>query len=154
MFSNDKRYAVFRISSEAQVHPVVATIWAQYLRGPELAVVMVANEGYTPGHVHFSCRIPIRARSWKRPPVNLLTELIELAERAPDRTLYRRLGDNYGKGHVQASGGIVPKKEFEELMDVLVLGGAQSTRKRFRNKFANGSDFYAESASFGGASSQ
>lgn len=120
-FSADKRFAVFRIHSEAQVHPVVATIWASYLDSAELEVIMVANEGFMPDRVHFSCRVPRSARA-RDPPVNLLHALADLVDRSPDPTLRARLGDNFGKGHVQASGGIVPKKEFEELMELLAVG--------------------------------
>lgn len=135
-FSANKRFAVFRISSEAQVHPVVATIWANYLAGnnPNLKVVMVANEGFMPDRVNFSCRVARCARAQHLPPVNLLSELADIVDSAPDPTLRARLGDNFGKGHVQASGGSVPKKEFEELMEVLGLGGTSSMGRGGRVK--------------------
>ncbi|KAF2771152.1 DHH phosphoesterase [Teratosphaeria nubilosa] len=50
-FSRDGKIAVFRISSKAQVHPVIATRWAGHLNSKALEVVMVANSGYLPGKV-------------------------------------------------------------------------------------------------------
>ncbi|KAJ0323734.1 hypothetical protein COL5a_008093 [Colletotrichum fioriniae] len=57
-FSADGRIAVFRINSKAQVHPVIATRWAGHLSSSKLEVVLVANEGYLPDMVNFSCRVP------------------------------------------------------------------------------------------------
>ena len=47
-FSPDGKIAVFRIRSEAQVHPVIATRWAGHLQSKALEIVLVANEGYLP----------------------------------------------------------------------------------------------------------
>ncbi|KAF5662678.1 dhh family [Fusarium heterosporum] len=120
-FSSDGRIAVFRISSEAQVHPVIATRWAGHLNSARLEVVLVANEGYLPGMVNFSCRIPRCARG-KDPPVNIIEILREEASRAKDPTFRERLGESFARGHKEASGGIVPKAEFEEFMEVLEVG--------------------------------
>ncbi|KAF4450445.1 dhh family protein [Fusarium austroafricanum] len=120
-FSADGRIAVFRINSEAQVHPVIATRWAGHLSSGRLEVILVANEGYLPGMVNFSCRVPRCARSNDR-PVNIIEVLREVASRAKDQTLRERLGESFARGHKEASGGIVPKPEFEELMEVLEVG--------------------------------
>lgn len=120
-FSADGRVAVFRINSEAQVHPVIATRWAGHLSSAKLEVILVANEGYLPGMVNFSCRIPRCARA-RDPPVNIIELLRDVASRASDPTLRERLGDSFARGHKEASGGIVPKAEFEELMTVLEIG--------------------------------
>ncbi|KAK1657710.1 DHH family protein [Colletotrichum godetiae] len=120
-FSADGRIAVFRISSKAQVHPVIATRWAGHLSSSKLEVVLVANEGYLPDMVNFSCRVPRYARA-KEPPVNIIEVLEDVASRAEDSTLRERLGDSFARGHKEASGGIVPKAEFEELMAVLEIG--------------------------------
>jgi nanoRNase/pAp phosphatase (c-di-AMP/oligoRNAs hydrolase) len=120
-FSADARIAVFRINSAAQIHPVIATRWAGHLTSPKLEVVLVANEGYLPGMVNFSCRIPRSARA-RDPPVNIIEVLRDLAGRAPDPTLRERLGESFARGHKEASGGIVPKEEFEELMAILEIG--------------------------------
>ena len=45
--------ALIRIHSSYQIHPLIAQIWRSRL--PKY-VVMVANDGYRPGHVHFSVR--------------------------------------------------------------------------------------------------
>ncbi|OHE91061.1 DHH family protein [Colletotrichum orchidophilum] len=120
-FSADGRIAVFHISSEAQVHPVIATRWAGHLSSSKLEVVLVANEGYLPGMVNFSCRIPRCARA-KEPPVNIIEVLEGVAARAKDSTLRERLGSSFARGHKEASGGIVSKAEFDELIAVLEVG--------------------------------
>ncbi|KAI0111502.1 DHH phosphoesterase [Daldinia grandis] len=120
-FSGDAKIAVFRINSAAQVHPVIATRWAGHLQSPKLEVILVANEGYLPGMVNFSCRVPRSARV-RDPPVNIIEVLKEIAARAPNPTLRERLGESFARGHKEASGGIVPKAEFEEFMDILEIG--------------------------------
>lgn len=120
-FSADAKIAVFRISSPAQVHPVIATRWAGHLQSSKLEVVMVANEGYLPGMVNFSCRVPRVARA-REPPVNIIEVLKGIADRAPDETLRSRLGESFARGHKEASGGIVPVREFEELMAIMEVG--------------------------------
>lgn len=120
-FSSDAKIAVFRISSAAQVHPVIATRWAGHLQSKALEVVLVANEGYLPGQVNFSCRIPRCARS-KDPPVNIIETLREVASRSPTGNLLERLGESFARGHKEASGGIVGKEEFEELMACMEVG--------------------------------
>ncbi|KAI1386629.1 DHH phosphoesterase [Hypoxylon trugodes] len=120
-FSGDAKIAVFRINSAAQIHPVIATRWAGHLQSPKLEVILVANEGYLPSMVNFSCRIPRSARS-RDPPVNIIEVLKGTADKAPNPTLRERLGESFARGHKEASGGIVPKAEFEELMDILEIG--------------------------------
>lgn len=120
-FSSDAKIAVFRIASKAQVHPVIATRWAGHLQSAKLEVVMVANEGYLPGMVNFSCRIPRVARA-REPPVNIIEVLKGIADKAPDETLRQRLGESFARGHKEASGGIVPVREFEELMEIMEVG--------------------------------
>jgi hypothetical protein len=119
-FSKDGKIAVLRIHSAAQVHPVIATRWAAHLKSKHLEIVMVANSGYLPGLVNFSCRIAACARS-RDPPVNIIDSLKAVA--ALDETdLVARLGDSFARGHKEASGGIVPVSEFEELMALMKVG--------------------------------
>lgn len=125
-FSADGKIAVFRIASEAQIHPVIATRWAGHLSSSKLEVILVANEGYLPGMVNFSCRIPRSARA-RETPVNIIEVLKGVADKAADPTLRQRLGDSFARGHREASGGIVPKKEFEELMEILEIGKKTET---------------------------
>ena len=134
-FSADGKVAVFRIKSEAQVHPVIATRWAGHLQSKALEMILVANEGYLPGKVNFSCRIPRCARS-RDPPVDIIQNLKAYAN-LPEPTnedgsptngdgeqkpLLERLGNDFARGHVQASGGIVNVDEFEELMRRMQVG--------------------------------
>lgn len=126
-FSSAGNIAVFRISSPFQVHPVIATRWAGHLQSPKLEVILVANDGYLPGMVNFSCRIPRCARS-RDPPVNIIETLRDIAGQARDSTLRERLGESFARGHKEASGGIVPVKEFDELIEVLEIG--RTTKKK------------------------
>jgi len=119
-FSSDAKIAVFRINSAAQVHPVIATRWAGHLQSPKLEVILVANEGYLPGVVNFSCRVPRSARA-RNPPVDIIQVLKGIAEKAPNPTLRERLGESFARGHKEASGGIVPKAEFEEFIEILEI---------------------------------
>ncbi|KAK8105514.1 hypothetical protein PG999_008873 [Apiospora kogelbergensis] len=120
-FSGDGRIAVFRINSPAQIHPVIATRWAGHLQSPKLEVILVANEGYLPDMVNFSCRVP-RSAKGRETPVNIIEVLKDIANKAPDPSLRERLGESFARGHKEASGGIVPKKEFEELIEILEIG--------------------------------
>ncbi|KAK3058034.1 hypothetical protein LTR09_001111 [Extremus antarcticus] len=133
-FSPDGKVAVFRIKSECQVHPIIATRWAGHLQSKAIEIVMVANEGYLEGKVNFSCRIPRCARS-REPPVDIIQSLRHYAS-LPDPLdegeaegaanhkvpLIERIGDDFARGHVQASGGIVDVEQFEELMRIMRIG--------------------------------
>ncbi|KAK3675316.1 hypothetical protein LTR78_004826 [Recurvomyces mirabilis] len=141
-FSPDGKVAVFRIRSEAQVHPVIATRWAGHLNSKALGIVMVANEGYLPNKVNFSCRIPRCARG-RDPPISIIDELRHYASLTEDIgddqdqdmraeakiPLLRRLGDDFARGHVQASGGIVKVEEFEELIRLMKIGEKSAIQK-------------------------
>lgn len=133
-FSRDATIAVFRISSAFQVHPVIATRWAGHLNSKKLQVVLVANEGYLPGKVNFSCRIPkcARARAAEEggSEVNIIEVLREAAGRSESGDLLERMGDSFARGHKEASGGIVGVAEFEELMSVLGVGEKPDKEKR------------------------
>jgi hypothetical protein len=120
-FSYDSKIAVFHISSQAQVHPVIATRWAGHLQSSKLEIILVANYGYLPDKVNFSCRIPRCART-RDPPVNIIASLRSLAATSPDKTLLERLGDSFARGHKEASGGVVGQGVFEELMQCVRVG--------------------------------
>jgi hypothetical protein len=81
---------------------------------------MVANSGYRPGFVNFSCRIARCARS-RDPPVNIIASLKAAAD-LDTGDLVERLGESFARGHKEASGGIVPAAEFEELMKLMQIG--------------------------------
>jgi hypothetical protein len=119
-FSSDGKVAIFTIASAAQVHPVIATRWAGHLQSSKLEIVMVANEGYLPDKVNFSCRIAKCARA-NDPPVNIIESLREIAARSEDPDFLGRLGENFARGHKEASGGIVSKEAFEEFVTCLDL---------------------------------
>ncbi|KIX03422.1 uncharacterized protein Z518_06974 [Rhinocladiella mackenziei CBS 650.93] len=119
-FSSDGRIAVLRISTPAQVHPVIATRWAGYLNSKALEIVICANSGYLPGMVNFSCRIARCART-RDPPVNIIESLKAAADLSADG-LKDRLGESFARGHKEASGGVVPMEAFEELMQLLKIG--------------------------------
>lgn len=119
-FSKDGTIAVLKINSSSQVHPVIATRWASHLKSKALEIVLVANYGYLPDKVNFSCRIARCARG-RDPPVNIIESLKAVAG-LDEGDLVARLGESFARGHKEASGGIVPTKEFEELMLLLRVG--------------------------------
>jgi len=115
-FSADGRVAVLRLHSTAQIHPIIAARWAGFLTGAHLEVVMVANEGYMPGRVHFSCRVPkaVRGRG-----VDIIEVLEGIAARSQDEGFRARLGQSFARGHKEASGGVVGLDEFAELLRLM-----------------------------------
>ncbi|TVY49265.1 hypothetical protein LOCC1_G000819 [Lachnellula occidentalis] len=119
-FSKDGKIAVLKIDSQAQVHPVIATRWASHLKSKALEIVMVANYGYLPGKVNFSCRIARCVRG-RDPPVNIIESLKAVAD-LDTTDLVKRLGENFARGHKEASGGIVNTAEFEELYSLMKVG--------------------------------
>ncbi|KAL9090984.1 MAG: hypothetical protein Q9159_001727 [Coniocarpon cinnabarinum] len=151
-FSYDSTVALVRIESKCQVHPVIATRWAGTLKSAKkLKYVICANPAYLPGKVNFSCRIAKGANERLAKAhegnavverhtddegdgadgeeskvsdveVNIISELKALAKQHPSGTLLARLGDEFARGHPQASGGIVPEEQFEELISVLRIG--------------------------------
>jgi hypothetical protein len=134
-FSSDGRVAVFRISSPAQIHPVIATRWAGHLKSSKLEIVLVANSGYIADMVNFSCRIAREARSPER-GVNVIDILNEVAARDHTGALREELGPSFARGHREASGGIVPAAAFEKFVSCLDLvqrgrqaGGSKVVKK-------------------------
>lgn len=119
-FSKDGKIAVLKINSTAQVHPVIATRWASHLKSKALEIVMVANYGYLPGKVNFSCRIAKCVRD-RDPPVNIIESLKAVAS-LDTSDLVQRLGENFARGHKEASGGIVNTAEFEDLCLLMKVG--------------------------------
>ncbi|PMD42435.1 DHH family protein-like protein [Hyaloscypha variabilis F] len=119
-FSKDGKIAVLKINTQAQVHPVIATRWAGHLKSKALEIVMVANYGYLPGKVNFSCRIARCARD-RDPPVNIIESLNAVAD-LDTTDLVQRLGSSFARGHKEASGGIVNTAEFEELCLLMKVG--------------------------------
>jgi len=80
--------------------------------------MLVANQGCLPGLVNFSCRIP-RCASAHEPSINIIESLRAIVVCCTDETLRQKLGESFARGHKEASGGIVGRNEFEELMGVL-----------------------------------
>lgn len=81
---------------------------------------MCANTGFLPTMVNFSCRIARCARS-KDPPVNIIASLKAVAD-LDTTDLVQRMGESFARGHKEASGGIIPMAEFEELMVLMKVG--------------------------------
>ncbi|KAJ3475324.1 hypothetical protein NLI96_g11911 [Meripilus lineatus] len=122
-FSGDGKVAMVRIHSAASIHPVIATRWANTLKSSKLKIVMCANDGYLTSEVdfegelmtNFSCRIAKSAL--EREEVNIIAMLTEYASRVPG--LRDSMGDNFARGHKEASGGIVKTSDFEKLWRVM-----------------------------------
>lgn len=60
------------------------------------------------------------------------------SEEHKKRPLLERLGDNFARGHVQASGGIVDVEEFEELMRLMRIGEKSDAAKRKEEEKSKG----------------
>ncbi|GAA5912997.1 hypothetical protein JCM6882_008893 [Rhodosporidiobolus microsporus] len=128
VFSKDGRIAVVKVNSGYQIHPVIATRWCGTLRKAKtLVCVMCANEGYTPNFVHFSCRAPRRSSSSSEGPsepvdlIAFLRFLTPLCD-ALSPGWSARVGEDFARGHREATGGIIPREEFEVLMRAVELG--------------------------------
>ncbi|CCG82437.1 Putative uncharacterized protein [Taphrina deformans PYCC 5710] len=139
LFSLDKRTACLIIDSGCQVHPLIATKWASFLKSKDLMVVMCANTGYMEGKVHFSCRVPKfrRVDDGTANAVDLQAVLKEYASRNPD--LERRLieGGSFAKGHKEASGGVLDTEVWEELYKTMEIGKPIKKTKEVPKKQAN-----------------
>jgi single-stranded-DNA-specific exonuclease len=77
---------LIRFQSPCQIHPLVAQQWRGRLKDK---IVLAANTGYRPGWVHFAARTASGT--------NLIQFLKEHRPQGAD--------ENYGSGHVQATGG-------------------------------------------------
>ncbi|KAG8959395.1 hypothetical protein FRC03_008044 [Tulasnella sp. 419] len=136
-FSADGKVALLRIQSKAQVHPVIAKRWAGHLKSKTLEIVMVANSGYLPGLVNFSCRIAkiayARMNEGAAEP-NIIELLQSYADRyvpLPGEPSFRELvGDNFARGHKQASGGIIKTELFEEFCRLMEIGVKRDSPKK------------------------
>ncbi len=78
--------ALIRFSSPAQIHPLIAQQWRGRLKND---IVLAANTGYRAGWVHFAARTATGA--------DLIAFLRQHRPPGAD--------ENYGSGHVQATGG-------------------------------------------------
>ncbi|GAA5830596.1 hypothetical protein JCM3766R1_002776 [Sporobolomyces carnicolor] len=133
-FSKDGSIAVIRIESGYQIHPVIATRWQGTLRKAKtLVCIMCANTGYTEGKVNFSCRAPRRSKDdphYTGPPdlISFLKGCIPACE-AISPGWGERVGHDFARGHKEATGGIIPTKEFEVLMQALEIGVKASKKE-------------------------
>ncbi|WWD09001.1 hypothetical protein V865_007116 [Kwoniella europaea PYCC6329] len=118
-FAKDGRVAVCTVHTGFQIHPVIATRWSGTLgrKSSKLLMVMCANTGFhEDGKVSFSCRIAsnLRALPEGQQP-NLIALLNEYAERIPG--FKDRVGGDYARGHKEATGGIIPRAEYDLLLE-------------------------------------
>lgn len=100
-FATGTPWAIVRMESTCQVHPLIAQQWRSRL--PKYAVIG-ANRGYLPGLIAFSSRTA-------RGDLNL-PSLLRAIDVGPH-------GGSYGHGHDQASGGQLPPEAFARLCDAL-----------------------------------
>ncbi|KAL0052534.1 hypothetical protein WJX82_003515 [Trebouxia sp. C0006] len=141
-FSADGTVALITINSGAQIHPLIATRWCSSLKGKNLRYVIVANYGYLPDRVNFAARIA-KNRANPDVPVDLIASFKAAAETDPG--LSEILGDNFARGHAQASGGSVSAEAFKRLLKALgfdengnTLGGGDKKRKQGGADAGNG----------------
>ena len=101
---DDLRFALVRVDSAAQVHPLIAQQWRGRLKGYP---VICANTGYLDGLVAFSTRSS--RRDVKLP---VLYQSIDTGA----------WNGRWGHGHDQASGGHLPPDVFNGVLDALGFG--------------------------------
>jgi hypothetical protein len=91
---------------------------------------MCANDGYTDGNVHFSCRIANAAKA-RGEHVDIIQLLHEYARRDESwlNELMHELGGNAFNGHPQASGGILPTHHFEKFTELMQIGVPPDTKR-------------------------
>ncbi len=102
VFSASEPFALVRLASPCQVHPLIAQQWRGRL--PKYAVI-AANTGYRPGLVSFSTRTA-------RPDL-VLPSIFRSIDLGPEHA------DAFGYGHDAASGGTLPPPAFNALLDAL-----------------------------------
>ncbi|MEP0547175.1 MAG: phosphoesterase [Rhodothermales bacterium] len=102
VFSETEPFALVRLDSACQVHPLIAQQWRGRL--PKYAVI-AANTGYRPGLVAFSTRT---ARADL-----ILPEIFQSVD------VGDAYADDFGHGHDAASGGHLPPPVFNDLLDAL-----------------------------------
>lgn len=101
--------ALVMVHSDCQVHPIIAQIWRTRL--PKY-YVLVANDGYEEGKVHFSGR--------SRGEKMILQKLRSLSCWAEDA--------GFGQGHDQAAGGVVGPGLWQRILKE--LGFEESEKRR------------------------
>ena len=101
MFSETEPFALVRVHSAAQVHPLIAQQWRGRLRK---YAVICANTGYLDGLVAFSTRTS---------RTDLKLPQIYQAIDTPG------WNGRWGHGHDQASGGHLPPEVFNNVLDAL-----------------------------------
>ena len=98
--------ALIAFSSPCQIHPLLAQTWRGRLKG---SIVLAANFGFRPGWVHFAAR------------TGAGTDLIAfLAEHKPPGA-----DENYGSGHVAASGGALRLADWNIFIAGLGFGAEE-----------------------------
>lgn len=100
-FAVGQPWALLRLHSPCQVHPLIAQQWRGRL--PK-HIVIAANDGYLPGVVAFSART---ARGDLHIP-----QLLQAVDLGP-------LNGTFGHGHAAASGGHLPPDAFAQLLVAL-----------------------------------
>lgn len=125
-FSSDGRIALLALSSQAQVHPLIATRWSRSLKGKNLVAVMAANDGYIPGKVNFAMRKA--AQGGGALAAGGEVDLIALLKSAVegDEELRCELGSDFARGHALATGGSVDASVWPKLLKALGLDGTMS----------------------------
>jgi single-stranded-DNA-specific exonuclease len=95
--------ALICFNSPCQIHPLVAQAWRGRLRNN---IVLAANTGYRPGWIHFAARTAL--------DLDLIAFLRDNAPPGAD--------ENYGSGHVQATGGALRPEAWNTFVEKLGFG--------------------------------
>lgn len=100
---------------------MIATRWAGTLKSAKkLEMIMVENPGHNPNPdiTSFSCRL---ANQFRKLPEGERPNLIELLKEYGKMTsddFLERVGEDFARGHKEATGGIIPKSDFEQFAEI------------------------------------
>ena len=95
--------ALICFNSPCQIHPLVAQAWRGRLRNN---IVLAVNTGYRPGWIHFAARTAL--------DLDLIAFLRDNAPPGAD--------ENYGSGHIQATGGALRPEAWNIFVEKLGFG--------------------------------
>ena len=95
--------ALICFDSRCQIHPLVAQAWRGRLRNN---IVLAVNTGYRPGWIHFAARTAL--------DLDLIAFLRDNAPPGAD--------ENYGSGHIQATGGALRPEAWNIFVEKLGFG--------------------------------
>ncbi|KAG8627590.1 hypothetical protein KVT40_005073 [Elsinoe batatas] len=125
------------ISTSPRLAAARAEVNAEVERATHTAPKFSADGKVAVFRIRSACQVhPVIATRWAG---HLNSKALEIVMGGEGKgPLLERLGDDFARGHVQASGGIVKVEEFEELMGLMRVGEKSEAQKKREEDKANG----------------